>query len=107
MSFWKRVLVGALLALAALFVFWFIGQPVSLAVFAGPPLLLALFNWTGHDKPAFWAGLCALAWFSHGVMVAWSRPMERELAWIEIVLSLVVVMAASAPGIRARFAGRR
>jgi len=40
-------------------------------------------------------------------MVAWSRPMERELAWIEIVLSLVVVMAASAPGIRARFAGRR
>ena len=55
---------------------------------------------------AFWAGLLALAWFSHGVMVSWSRPEDRQLANIEIVLSLVVVLAASLPGLRARFSKR-
>jgi uncharacterized membrane protein len=107
MSFSTRLLIGALLALGALFGFWFYGKPVELVIFAGPPLLLALFNWTGAQKPAFWAGLCALAWFSHGVMVAWSRPLDRDLALIEIGLSLVVVLAASLPGWRARLSGRR
>ena len=79
MSLATRVLIGGLRGLAALFVFWFIGEPVALAVFAGPPLLLAALNWTGGNRPAFWAGLFALGWFSHGVMVAWSRPMERCL----------------------------
>jgi uncharacterized membrane protein len=102
-----RLLVGGLLALAAVFVFWFLheGWP-ALLVFAGPPLLLAAFAWHGSHKAAFWAGMLALAWFSHGVMVAWSRPMERELAIIEILLSLLIVAAASAPGLRARFSRR-
>ena len=54
-------------------------------------------------------GLAALFlfWFSHGVMVAWSRPLEAGLATIEIVLALVVIFAASLPGLRARFGGRR
>ena len=56
---------------------------------------------------AFWAAVLALFWFSHGVMVAWSRPMEAGLATIEIVLALVVILAASLPGLRARFGGRR
>ena len=106
MSLATRVLIGGLLGLAALFVFWFIGDPVALAVFAGPPLLLAALNWTGGNRPAFWAGLFALGWFSHGVMVAWSRPMERQLAHFEIVLSLLVFLAACLPGLRARFAKR-
>jgi uncharacterized membrane protein len=45
----------------------------------------------------------ALLWFSHGVMVAWSRPPERALALAEVVLALAVVLAASVPGLRARF----
>ena len=101
-----RLLIGGLLGLAALFVFWFLDDPVALAVFAAPPLLLAAMNWKGGDKPAFWSGLLALLWFSHGVMVAWSRPAERELALIEVALSLVVVLAASIPGLRARFSKR-
>jgi hypothetical protein len=39
-------------------------------------------------------------------MVAWSRPMERQLAHFEIVLSLLVFLAACLPGLRARFAKR-
>jgi uncharacterized membrane protein len=101
-----RLLIGALLALALLFAFWFIDEPVALAVFALPPLLLAALNWTGSDKPAFWSGLLALLWFSHGVMVAWSRPPEREWALIEVALSLIVVLAASLPGLHARFRKR-
>ena len=108
MTLTTRLLLAALFGLVALYAFWFAreGWP-ALLVFAGPPLLLAALCWNGANKPAFWAGLLALGWFSHGVMVAWSRPLERELALVEVVLALVVVFAASAPGLRARFGARR
>jgi uncharacterized membrane protein len=107
MTLTTRLLLAALFGLVALYAFWFAreGWP-ALVVFAGPPLLLALGAWRGGNRAAFWAGVLALAWFSHGVMVAWSRPLERELALIEVVLSLVVVFAASVPGLRARFGTR-
>ena len=104
-----RVLVAALLALAALFAAWFAPTPdpwVALAVFAVPPAILALAHWRGRRSAAFWAGVLALAWFSHGVMVAWTRPPERGLALAETGLALVVVVASSWPGLRARFARR-
>ena len=104
-----RVLVAALLALGVLFVAWFAGDPrpgVALAVFALPPVLLAAARWRGHRRAAFWAGVLALAWFSHGVMAAWTRPAERGFALAEIALALAVVVASSWPGLRARF-GRR
>jgi uncharacterized membrane protein len=49
----------------------------------------------------------ALAWFSHGVMVAWTRPPERLFATVEIVLALAVVFAASIPGLRARLGKKK
>lgn len=104
-----RVLVAALLALAALFAAWFAPTPdpwVALAVFAVPPAILALAHWRGRRSAAFWAGVLALAWFSHGVMVAWTRPPERGLALAETGLALVVVVASSWPGLRARFTRR-
>ena len=73
-----RVLVGALLALGALFIAWFIedaNPAAALVVFALPPLLLAAARWRGYRGAAFWAG----------------------------VLALVVVVASSWPGLRARF----
>ena len=103
------VLVAALLALAALYVAWFAPMPdpwIALSVFAAPPALLALARWRGHRSAAFWAGVLALAWFSHGVMVAWTRAPERAYALLEIGLALVVVVASSWPGVRARF-GRK
>ena len=106
----RKPLAVALLALAALFVLWFARDEhvlTGLLVFASPPLLLAIAAWRGWPRAGFVAGVLALFWFSHGVMVAWTRPPERLFAWLEIVLSLVVVGAASWPGLRARFGKRR
>jgi len=49
----------------------------------------------------------ALFWFSHGIMVAWTRPAERGFALTEIALAVVVIFASSLPGIRARSAAKR
>lgn len=104
-----RVLVVALLALAVLYVAWFAPAPdpwAALVVFAVPPVLLAIAGWRRYRSAAFWAGVFALAWFSHGVMVAWTRAPERGYALAEVALALVVVVASSWPGLRARFARR-
>lgn len=103
-----RLLAGALLALAVLYFAWFGRRPApwaELVVFALPPLLLAAaLAWPRLRAHAgFWAGVLALAWFSHGVMVAWTRIAERGYALLEIALALLVVFTASMPGLRARF----
>ncbi|NUO71712.1 MAG: DUF2069 domain-containing protein [Frateuria sp.] len=105
----RHVLVLALLGLMGVFLSWFGSPPSSkaaLLVFALPPLLLAIGALRRVRVASFWAGVLALAWFSHGVMVAWSRPPERGYALAEIALALVIVFAASLPGLRARF-GRK
>lgn len=100
-----RLLCVALLGLGALYAAWFARGPdvAALVVFALPPLALAGALLRGRARAGFWAGLLALLWFSHGVMVAWSRPGERAFALAEIALSLAIVFAASMPGLRARF----
>ena len=105
----RRLLALALLVLAALYLAWFgrDAQWVALAVFALPPLLLAIALVRGGGaRIGFWAGVLALAWFSHGVMVAWTRPPERLYAWCEVALAVAIVLAASLTGLRARFAAR-
>jgi len=104
-----RVTGAALLALALLFAWWFHGDKyaaAALLVFALPPLLLAWPAWRGGTRAAFWAGVLALFWFSHGVMVAYTRPPERLYAWLEIALALLVIGASSWPGVKARFGKR-
>ena len=106
----KRILMAALLALVALYGFWFSRQPdpwVALLVFALPPLLLAAGVALRRRTAGFWSAVFALAWFSHGVLVAWIRPEERVLAVTELALAVIVVFAASLPGLRARFAAKR
>ena len=105
-----RLTGAALLALALLFALWFHDDrhaAAALLVFALPPLLLAWPAWRGSRRAGFWAGVLALFWFSHGVMVAYTRPPERWFAGLEIALSLLVVVAVSWPGLRARFGQRR
>ncbi|GAB2511160.1 DUF2069 domain-containing protein [Lysobacter humi (ex Lee et al. 2017)] len=104
-----RLLVAALLALVALYGAWFGPQRdiAAVLVFGVPPLLLAMGVQRGASRAGFWAGVLALAWFSHGIMVAWTRPAELGHALVEIALSLVVVGAASLPGLRSRFGARR
>jgi uncharacterized membrane protein len=103
----RKMLVAALLLLAALYAWWFAHDPHRIAawlVFALPPALCATAVAAGRRSAGFWSGVFALAWFSHAVMVAWTRPAERGFASAAIVLALVVVFAASVPGLRARFA---
>jgi uncharacterized membrane protein len=102
----RRILCLALLGLVLLYGAWFArdAQWFAVGVFALPPLLLALAVPRAGAHAGFWAGLMALLWFSHGVMVAWTRPPERAFALVEVALAVVVVFAASVPGLRARFA---
>lgn len=105
-----RPLALALFALTALYVAWFWNDRHALAallVFAVPPALLGLLAWRGWTRAGLTAGLIALLWFSHGVMVAWTRPPERVFAFAEILLTLVIIYLASMPGLRARFSKRR
>lgn len=105
----RRVLYVALFALAALYACWFArdAQWVAVVVFAMPPLVLALVLLRGGGaRTRFWSGVLALLWFSHGVMVAWTRAPERGFALAAVALSVAVVLAASVPGLRARFGAR-
>ena len=109
MSNARRILCAALLVLVVLYAAWF-GYDrkwVALAVFALPPLWLLRSTLHGNLRSGFWAGVLALLWFSHGVMVAWTRPPERGFALVEAALAVLVILAASIPGLRARFGGRR
>lgn len=106
----SRVLIAALTLLAALFAAWFAPTPnpwVALAVFALPPALLAIGRWRGRRTAGYWASVFALFWFSHGIMVAYSRPPDRWFALAEVALALVIIFAASGPGMRARLAAKR
>ena len=103
----RRVLIVALIVLTGLYLLWFGGLPspwAALVVFALPPAALAMAALRGWRQAGFWAAVFALGWFSHGIMVTWTRAPERVFATAEIVLALVVVFAACIPGIRARFA---
>ena len=101
-----RPLALALFALTAVYVAWFWHDRHALAavlVFAVPPAVLGLLAWRGWTRAGLAAGLVALAWFSHGVMVAWTRPQERMFAFAELLLAVVIIYLASMPGLRARF----
>lgn len=101
----SRPLVYALLALVAFYLAWFAGDAhllTGLLAFALPPFLLAIAAWRGWHRAAFVAGVLALLWFSHGVMLAWSDPARRWMALVEVALSLAIVYAACLPGARAR-----
>ncbi|MFD0726520.1 DUF2069 domain-containing protein [Lysobacter brunescens] len=106
----RLVLVASLFALAGLFAWWVHDSPhriAGLLLFALPPLLLGLGALAGKSTARFWAGVFALGWFSHGVMVAWADAAQRPLALAETVLAVVIIFASSAPGLRARFGRKR
>lgn len=105
----RLFLALGLFALSVVFSLWFHDDKHRLAamlIFTLPPLLLLIGVLRGSAKASFWSGVFALFWFSHGVMVAYSRPAEQHLAWLEIVLAIVIVVASSWSGLSARF-GRK
>jgi uncharacterized membrane protein len=106
----RRVLISALILLCGVYLLWFgtLASPwAALLVFALPPAALAMAALRGWRQAGFWSAVLALGWFSHGIMAAWTRAPERPFALAEVVLALVVVFAASIPGIRARFSRKK
>jgi uncharacterized membrane protein len=106
----SRLLLAALLQLlAVLYAVWFYGDrqyTLALLVFALPPILLMIGVMARRRTAAFWAGVFALFWFSHAVMVAWADPVKAKFAWVGIVLSISIVLATSWPAFAKRF-GRK
>ena len=101
----RIVLACALLLLCVLYALWFRDDrhlAAAWLVFALPPLLLSIGVATGRPHAPFWAGVFALGWFAHAVMVAWSRPPEAACAWAAIALSLGIILATSWPALHAR-----
>lgn len=80
-------------------------SPAVYAAFFSIPIVPALLLLACRKHEALLVGgLAALVYFCHGVMVAMTLPQQRTLAQVEILLSVLVVMAASWNGLRARFA---
>ena len=107
MSAMRVWLLASLVALALLYAAWFRHEPAALLVFGLPPAVLALLVRRGSARAGFFAGVFALLWFAHGVMVAWTRAPERGYALGAVVLAVAIVWFASLPGLRARFGARR
>ena len=106
----RKILAFALFALSVLYSVWFHDDKHRLAamiVFTLPPLLLLVGVLLGNAKAAFWAGVFGLFWFCHGVMLAYSDADARVYAWIEIVLSIVIIVASSWSGLSAKFGKKR
>jgi uncharacterized membrane protein len=105
----RILMIAALLGLVALYALWFHKDDdriAALLVFALPPLVLAIGALARRATARFWAGVFALCWFSHGVMVAWAHADQRAFALIEIALALIVVFTANATGLLAKFRKR-
>jgi uncharacterized membrane protein len=81
------------------------GSPWIYATFMCSPMLPSVLLLVLRHRAALLVGaLAALLYFCHGVMIAMSEPAFRELALIEVSLSVLVVVAASWNGLRSRFA---
>ncbi len=79
--------------------------PAALVAIYCLPLLPCLILLALRRRTALLVGaIASLLYFSHGVMFAFGEPALRVPALTEVALSLIVVVAASWNGLRARFA---
>jgi uncharacterized membrane protein len=79
---------------------------VAVALHAAPMFPAFVLLLLRHRTAGFWGGVAALLMFCHGVMEAWTTPSARLPAWIEIALSVLLILASSWDGLRARFGKR-
>lgn len=111
---WRALALVAYAALVALHLTWhlWLAPPARLplafvlALALGPLAMAGLVMIVDLRRGLFWAGFAALAYFSHGVMEAWTSPEIRLLAHAEWLLSTVLVVAVGAAGLAERRAAR-
>lgn len=71
-------------------------MPVAAALAIGLlPLAIPLLYWRTPSRALLLAGMISLFYFCHGVADAWAAPHARVLAWIELLLAVVVVLACA------------
>lgn len=98
---------GALAALQIVWHAWWL-PPASVPVggvlaLALVPLAIPLLYWRRPERALLLTGMFSLFYFCHGVVEAWAAPRERAFAWVEIVLTIAIVLAcAKMPKRRAR-----
>lgn len=105
------LLVGALLGLQPVWYLWLSPPTVVPPGFAAaamslPLLPVVVLLLRRRPSAGFWAGLAALFYFSHGVMEAWASPDVRALALAEAILAVLLVVASSWAGLKARITAR-
>ncbi|KFN43333.1 DUF2069 domain-containing protein [Arenimonas oryziterrae] len=111
MSLSKRYAALGILALLALQWLWHAqlmpperaDRFVVAALFSLPILPAATLVLLRHRQAAYWGGIAALLYFSHGIMETWSAPGAWPLGLTEAALSVWVVVAGSWEGMQARF----
>lgn len=98
----RRIGFAAWGALALLQIVWHawllppVRMPIGVAlVIALLPLALPLLYWRTPSRALLLAGMIGLFYFCHGVAEAWAAPRERALAWVEIALSVIVILACA------------
>ncbi|MDE2279728.1 MAG: DUF2069 domain-containing protein [Xanthomonadaceae bacterium] len=94
----QKLGLAAWVALTALQVIWHgwllppQGMPVALVLaITVVPLLLPIAALRRPRRALLWVGILALFYFCHGVAEAWSSPVERTLAILEITLTLLLI----------------
>jgi uncharacterized membrane protein len=80
---------------------------LAVTLHAAPMLPAVILLLRRHRTAAFWGGVAALFLFCHGVMEAWATPTARVPALAEVALSVMLILASSWDGVRARLARRR
>ena len=62
-----------------------------------PPLLLPLLALRrGARRMLLWIGIISLAYFTHGVVAAWTNPAARIPALLEVALCVVLIFTLGA-----------
>lgn len=86
---------AALTALQAIWHGWLLppqSMPMALVLaITVVPLLLPIAALRRPRRALLWVGILALFYFCHGVAEAWSSPVERTLAILEITLTLLLI----------------
>lgn len=110
----ERVAFAAWLALAVLQPVWhgWLAPPetlsrVAMVLLATVPLALPLLAIRRPARALLLASIVALAYFCHGVMESWAAPHVRGLAYAEIALALMLIVATGTIGLLERRAARR
>ena len=98
----RRTGIAAWAALALLQVVWhaWLLPPVhtplaATLVIALLPLAIPLLYWRTPSRALLLAGMIGLFYFCHGVVEAWMASAERVLAWIEMLLAVVMILACA------------